>query len=139
MSFDTRCEHTSRRLGRDVFTCLSRSDTGRSFELHRDGVIIGRDDSAGVQLRDVATTLEHGRIDFEHRRWVIRPLNGDVEVNGLIISDVHELRIGEVIHIGQSLIACCDDNLRYVARILIIGGPSKAVVCPRRQLINHRQ
>lgn len=81
-------------------------DRGRTFEIDGMSVVIGRDPSCEVVLRDPGVSRHHARLEFANGRYVLKDggsVNGTF-VNGSRVSE-SAIEAGDQLRIGNTILA----------------------------------
>ena len=81
-------------------------DHGKAFDINGNSLVIGRDPSSDVPLRDPGVSRHHARLELRDDHYVLKDLgsaNGTF-VNGVRVSE-SALRAGDQIRIGNTILA----------------------------------
>jgi signal transduction histidine kinase/pSer/pThr/pTyr-binding forkhead associated (FHA) protein len=81
-------------------------DHGKAFDINGNSLVIGRDPSSDVQLRDPGISRHHARLELRGDHYVLKDLgsaNGTC-VNGVRVSE-SSLRAGDQIRMGNTILA----------------------------------
>ncbi|MCX5655490.1 MAG: ATP-binding protein [Planctomycetota bacterium] len=81
-------------------------DHGKAFDINGNSLVIGRDPSADVPLRDPGISRHHARLELRDDHYVLKDLgsaNGTF-VNGVRVSE-SSLQAGDQIRIGNTILA----------------------------------
>jgi two-component system NtrC family sensor kinase len=92
-------------------------DHGKTFDINGSSLVIGRDPSCDVPLRDPGISRHHARLELRGDHYVLKDLgsaNGTY-VNGMRVSE-SSLQAGDQIRLGNSVLA--------------MGGPESALLEP---------
>ena len=81
-------------------------DHGKSFDINGDSLVIGRDPSCDVSLRDPGISRQHARLELKGNQYILKDLgssNGTC-INGVRVTE-SSLRVGDQIRLGNTLLA----------------------------------
>lgn len=82
-------------------TCVQGDDAGAVFLLFRTKIVVGRAAGAQVQLKDADVAQRHALL-ARASACVVRPLDGQVWLNGERVAGDQEVQLGDVLRIGSA-------------------------------------
>ncbi|MFW5698856.1 MAG: FHA domain-containing protein [Planctomycetota bacterium] len=101
-------------------------------------MFIGNGADADLDLGDPDVGPQHVAVGSdESGGWVVDPIGPNVQRNGHLIEERGPLQPGDILRIGNHVLACCDPRLEIYPRLLGLGGPviGMAYVLRRREVI----
>jgi hypothetical protein len=90
-----------------TLTCVTGLDRGRVFPVAFEENVIGRADDAPIRLKDRSVSRQHALLVRKNQRYVLQviptSMNG-VYVNGLLLKADRELKTGDTVELGQTIL-----------------------------------
>lgn len=87
-------------------------------------VFVGNGVDADLDLGDAAVGPQHVAVGAdESGGWRVDPIGPGVQRNGHLIEERGPLQPGDILRVGDHVLACCDPRLEPYPRLLGVGGP----------------
>ncbi|HEY0880637.1 MAG TPA: FHA domain-containing protein, partial [Archangium sp.] len=90
-----------------TLTCVTGLDRGRVYPIAFEENVIGRADDAPIRIKDRSVSRQHALLVRKGERFVLQviesAMNG-IYVNGLLLKGDRELKTGDTIELGQTIL-----------------------------------
>jgi Inner membrane component of T3SS, cytoplasmic domain len=107
------------------FTCVAGNDVGTHFSVAFVDCTLGRGEDVDIRIRDRAVSRRHARLYREQKKSMLVGLNATngVFVNGKRIDAAIELKDGDIVELGQTMLRF-ESGERAPEERTILGAPS---------------
>lgn len=90
-----------------TLTCVTGLDRGRVYPIAFEENVIGRADDAPIRIKDRSVSRQHALLVRKGERFVLQviesAMNG-IYVNGLLLKNDRELKTGDTVELGQTIL-----------------------------------